>query len=404
MNTRTTPGSLDAFASELEHEVKENILASWLKHAPDPLNGGFIGYADRTWRPDRGAVKAGILNTRILWTFSRAFRAFREPGYRTAAERAFRYITERFLDPVHGGLYWDLTAAGEPRTPKKQIYAQSFAIYAFAEYHRATGDPSALDRAVELFRLIEKHSRDRVHGGYLEACSREWRPLPDMRLSERDMNSPKSMNTHLHVLEAYTALLRAWDDPELRSALTDLIRATLGRIVNRDTGHFVLFSDLEWRPMSDAISYGHDIEGSWLLCEAAEAADSPPLMDEVKPVALGMARAVLEEGIDSDGGIVNEAGPAGWTDRSRDWWPQAEAMVGFFNTWQLSGDERYLEAALGSWSFIRRFIRDPEHGDWFWGVAERGAGYREEKLGPWKCPYHNARACIEILERVRSRS
>lgn len=402
MNTRTTPGSLDAFASELEHEVKENILASWLKHAPDPVNGGFIGYADRTWKPEYGAVKAGILNTRILWTFSRAYRAFPEPAYRAAAERAFRYILERFLDPVHGGLYWDLTAAGEPRTLKKQIYAQAFAIYAFAEYHLATGDPAALERAVELFRLIETHSRDRRNGGYLEACSREWRPLSDMRLSERDMNTPKLMNTHLHLLEAYTTLLRAWNDQELRSALTDLIRVVLARIVNRETGHFVLFSDLEWNPVSPAISYGHDIEGSWLLYEAAEAAGDPALVEEVRPVALGMARSVLEEGIDADGGIVNEAEPSGWTDRSRDWWPQAEAMVGFLNAWQLSGDERYRKAALGSWRFITRFISDPEYGDWFWGVDEHGAVYREEKLGPWKCPYHNARACIEIIERVKS--
>lgn len=387
--------------SELEEEVKQNILGFWMKHTPDTVNGGFLGEIGSGMQVNPEADKSLVLNARILWTFASAYRLYREPQYLATAERAYHYLLKHFSDSEYGGMYWMVDAQGRPAQTKKQIYGIAFVIYALAEYHRAAHVPEALEHAVGLFRTIEKYGYDPVHKGYIEALSREWEMTDNLTLSDKDMNEKKSMNTHLHILEAYTGLMRVWPAEELRIKLAELITVMLDHIVDSQGRHFLLFMDEEWRVKSDHVSYGHDIEGSWLLFEAAEVLGDPVLLERVKRVAVSMAEAVLLEGIDADGGIFNEAVPEGLLGRDKDWWPQAEAVIGFYNAYQLTKDERYLEAAGNAWSFIRRFIVDHEHGEWYWGVDEHHQPMlREPKVGAWKCPYHNSRACFEMIERL----
>ncbi|NIK68165.1 AGE family epimerase/isomerase [Paenibacillus sp. BK720] len=386
---------------EIERELDGNILSFWLKHAPDERFGGFVGEIRQDMTRMDHAEKSLVLNTRILWTFSTAYRLFRKEEYLEAANRAYRYIHSCFIDKLHGGLYWMLDAEGRPVSAKKQIYGQAFAIYAWSEYYRATGNPEALEEAAGLYRLIEKYGRDPLHLGYIEALAEDWSTTDELSLSDKDLNEKKSMNTHLHVLEGYTNLYRIWPDESLRKSLGELIQITMDYIVDPKTGHFKLFFDEAWNSKSGHISYGHDIEGSWLLHEAAEVLGDEALLQKAKAVAVLMAEATLREGIDAEGGIPNEADSSGLIDANRDWWPQAEAVVGFYNAYELTGDKRYAESAKASWKFIQDFLVDREHGEWHWSVTKDGepvAGH--PKVGAWKCPYHNGRACFEMLERL----
>lgn len=397
MASQVTP-----WMSDIERELQENILAFWMKNTLDHSQGGFLGEIKKDLQVVECAEKSLVLNTRILWTFSAAYRINKNNDYLTMADRAYEYIIANFIDQEHGGLFWMLTADGKPAEDKKQVYGQAFAIYALSEYHRATGHEEALSQAILLFHVLEKYSYDPVHKGYIEALSRDWQITDDLSLSDKDLNEKKSMNTHLHVMEAYTNLLRVWPSTVLSTKLQELIEVTLDHIVDPVTNHFLLFFDEEWHVKSDHISYGHDIEGSWLLLEAAEVLGNTALLERTKLVAIAMAEATYNEGIDPDGGILNEANAAGLLDTDKDWWPQAEAMVGFYNAYQMTGDVKFEQAARKSWEFIQTFIVDHEHGEWFWSVNREGLPNLENsKVSPWKCPYHNGRACMEMLERLK---
>lgn len=283
------------------------------------------------------------------------------------------------------------------------MYGQAFAIYALAEFHHATGNQEALDQAVEVFRALEKYSYDSVYKGYIEALSREWEVTDELSLSDKDMNEKKSMNTHLHVLEGYTGLYRVWKSEELRVKLAELIDTMMVHIIDDQDQHFHLFLDEEWNVKSDITSYGHDIEGSWLLVEAAEVLGDEELLERVRKVAVTMAEAVLAEGIDKDGGIWNEADKNGLLNEEKDWWPQAEAMVGFYNAYQLTQDTRFLDASGAVWTFIDRYIVDHELGEWYWAVDEHQQPLAHApKVSAWKCPYHNGRACFEMIGRLQA--
>ncbi|MEK4330167.1 AGE family epimerase/isomerase [Paenibacillus sp. FSL R7-0312] len=391
--------------NEMEAELKDNILSFWMKHTLDEQHGGFVGEIDNQMNTNPEAGKSLVLNARILWTFASAYRMYGDAEYLTMTERAYAYLLQYFTDTEYGGYYWMVDALRAPSERKKQIYGQAFAIYALAEFHHATGRQDALDQAVALFRLVEQHGYDPLNKGYIEALSEQWQMTENLSLSSKDMNEKKSMNTHLHVLEGYTGLYRVWKSEELRVRLAELIEVMLLHIIDAEGKHFHLFLDEEWNIKSDHISYGHDIEGSWLLVEAAEVLGDEELLHRVLAVALSMAEATLAEGIDTDGGIWNEADHNGLLDKNKDWWPQAEAIVGFYNAYQLSGDPRFREAAEAAWTFTNSYMVDHTLGEWFWAVDESLQPLEHAaKVSAWKCPYHNSRACFEMIGRLTTTS
>jgi mannobiose 2-epimerase len=395
------------WAARIEKELRENILPFWMRYAMDRETGGFYGKIDCDGHIGREAPRASVIHSRILWTFSAACRLV-DVEYRATADWAYDYIVKKFWDAGYGGVYWMLDHQGNPLSGRKQIYAQAFAAYAMAEYYRATGKPEAREFAQRLFRLIEDHSRDAVWKGYLEARGRDWSALEDLRLSEKDLNCPKSMNTHLHVMEAYTNLLRVWRDPELVARQEELLEVTMDRIVDNTTGHFKLFFDNQWNSLNDRVSFGHDIEGSWLILEAAEVLGGAALADRARRLAVRMAQTVYDEGLDKDGSLFYEADSQGvMTDPNKHWWAQAEAVVGFYNAYQLSGQEHFLNQAYRVWEYIEEKIVDKVHGEWHAKLSPQGVPYLEKEdpdaclAGPWKCPYHNSRVCYEMMERLK---
>lgn len=392
---------LATLAAELRAELVGGILPYWLRRTVDARHGGFVGFVSADEVADPDAPKGAIGTARLLWTFSAAYRVLGDPAYRGAADHAAAFLRTHLLDHAHGGVFWTVEADGRPRDVRKHAYAQAFAIYGLSEHHRATGDADSLRLALELFRLIERHAHDPVHGGYQEAFGREWTLLDDVRLSDVDADERKSMNTHLHLLEAYASLCRVWPDQLVRRRLAELLALFLDRIVDPARGHVVAFFDEDWTPKSDVVSFGHDIETSWLLLEAADVLGDATLRARVQPVSLAIAAAVLAEAVDEAGGIFYETRPGHAVDTDKEWWPQAEAIVGFVSAWQESGCEGYRRAALDTWAFSRRHLVDAVHGEWRRRVARDGTPRPgHEKVGPWKCPYHNARACLEVIERA----
>ncbi|MCB0569242.1 MAG: AGE family epimerase/isomerase [Phaeodactylibacter sp.] len=394
-----TTGLVTAAEEELEA-----ILGWWAQRMPDRENGGFYGRIDGKGRLHPHADKGVILHTRILWSFAAAARVAGQADYRSLADQAYRYLMDNFRDPLHGGVFWMLDYQGAPLQGRKQVYAQAFAIYALAEYFALTGSETALEAAFELFWLVEKYSRDLIRGGYYEAFEQDWRPAADLRLSDKEPQAAKTMNTHLHVLEAYTRLYEVSKDEAVKEGLLQLAYLMHERFLDAGAHSLHLFFTEQWECLSDEISFGHNIEYSWLSTEAAIALKDDKLFDTVGPAAVRMADTVLRTGIDNEGALANEARPGkGITDPDKHWWPQAEAVVGFINAWQLSGENRFLEAALNCWAFIEKRVKAPKLGEWYWGVGRDGQPMESEDIaGPWKAPYHNSRMCLETMKRMGS--
>ncbi len=390
--------------NRIETDLRGNILPFWGRHVANRAGQTFHGYLTNGGVVDPLVERGSLLSSRILWTYSAAFRHYGDPLYRELADFAYADLMARYHDAQHGGFYWSIHADGRVHRDRKQIYGQAFAIYALAEYHAATGDRAILDQAVGLYRLVEKHAREPRFGGYLEAFARDWSPIEDMQLSPEDQNDPKSQNTMLHVMEAYTRLLAVWPDAGLRAALSDLVEVMLTRILDSRTLHLGLFFTNDWQPTSDRISYGHDIEAAWLMTRAAATVGDAALIARTQATALKIADVTLAEGVDADGGVFNLGDPSGVIDDSKEWWPQAEAVVGFIDAWQISGDAKYLAAAEKTWAFVEAYLIDKKNGEWFRGVTRDGHVLTKfEKAGFWKCPYHNGRMGLEIVSRLRSK-
>jgi mannobiose 2-epimerase len=389
------------FRQQLEKELTGNILPFWMTHVVDKVNGGFYGAVTNDLQVCNKVPRSAVLCARLLWTFAAAYREFGAERYLSMARRAYDYLTRVFWDRARGGLYWEVDYNGNPVADRKHHYAQAFGIYGLAEYYRATGEPQSLVLAQKLFHLLEAHAYESTYGGYIESSSRDWEALADTRLGEGDLCCRKSMNTMLHILEAYTNLLRAWDDARLKAQHRALLETFRRHIVDPQTGHFKLFFDDDWRSLSGSVSFGHDIEGSWLLCEAAEVQGDAALLAQIRQTAVDMAAAVYRDGIDKDGSLFYEADSRGNVDTTKAWWPQAEAMVGFYNAYQLSGEADFARAAYACWTYIQAKMVDREHGGWFKELYRDGTPDESSyKAGPWNCPYHHSRACFEMLARL----
>lgn len=391
---------LQNYYNEVRAEL-DAILGYWMKHTYDTMNGGFIGRINEDNIPFANAPKGAVLNARILWAFSEAYKVTKDPDHLHLARIAFNYLSVAFIDKEHGGLYWTVNANGQPLDTKKQIYALAFAIYGCSAFYEVSHTEAAKTTAIELYRQIEQHSFDAKNSGYLEAFTRDWEPIADLRLSDKDANEKKTMNTHLHVLEAYTTLYRIWPEEQLNIQIKNLLSDFTNHIVAAESGHLVLFFDEQWNRRSTSISYGHDIEAAWLLLEAAEVTGDQALIDNIKKLSVKISTAATE-GLDADGGLWYEYEPANnHFIKEKHWWVQAEAMVGLFNHWQLTNDKTYLEKSIHSWQYVKANIKDNQHGEWFWGRNEDGTIMKgQDKIGIWKCPYHNSRTCIELMKRI----
>ena len=396
------PDGAAALRRRVEAEWRDNIAPFWATHAPDETYGGFRGRISNDLRVDERADKGAVLNARILWTFSRAFAVSGDRAHRALAERAYEYLTGHFADREHGGVYWSVDYRGRPADARKRSYAQAFALYALAEFSSAAGDRDALGRAFDVFDLLESRCRDPLHDGYFETFERDWSLSGDQRLSEVDRDEKKSMNAHLHVLEAYAALARVSGDGRVRERLRALVEIFLRRVLDAGATRQRMFFDEAWAPRSEVVSFGHDVEASWLLCEAAEVLGDDEVLARVRRAALALARSVYEAGLDPRGGLYYEAIGGRVVDDEKHWWAQAEAVVGFVNAWQLGGGGHFLSAAARVWEFVDRHLVDREHGEWFWKTSRSGAPAADmPKVSEWKCPYHNGRMCFEVSRRLR---
>lgn len=413
----------------MQDVLEQNILRFWLDRMVDREHGGFYGRIDGKGMLHPEAEKGAILNARILWTFSAAYRVLGNPEYLDASRRAYDYLINHFIDKEYGGVYWSVDFLGNPLDTKKQFYAIGFALYGLTEYVRATGDREALDYALQLYECIEEHALDRQYNGYIEACTREWDEITDMRLSDFDANFPKSQNTHLHIIEPYTNLLRCLKElhaaetcdyvpvlgsvlpvgisvpieiiHDIEASLRNLIAIFTDKILNPETHHLDLFFEMDWtRGAGHLESYGHDIECSWLMHEAALVLGDKEVLAKVEPIVRMVAKA-SEKGLRPDGSMIHEANlTTNHVDDDLHWWVQAENVVGWFNLYQYFGDEEALEKAVRCWEYIKKELIDWDNGEWFWSRHPDGSlNTVDDKAGFWKCPYHNSRMCLEILER-----
>lgn len=394
------PQQLVLLKEEVKNNLIENILPYWMSKMVDEVNGGFYGRIDGNNKVNPDAVKGGILNARILWTFSSAFRILKDSAYLRTATRAKDYILAHFIDKQFGGAYLSLNSKGEPEDTRKQIYTQAFFIYSLSEYYLATGDKESLSKAKEIFNLVEKYSFDNQFNGYFEAYSRDWNRINDKMIGEKTANDQKGMNTHLHILEAYANLYRSWPDERVEKSLRNLVELFNDKIVDKQTFHLINFLNEKWESTSPVESYGHDIEASWLIVEAAHLLKDPVLTDKIEKLSLKMVKAA-SEGLQPDGSMIYEKDKVtGQFNTNRQWWPQAETIVGFVNAYELTGTESYLVTAVNSWKYIDKKFVDHKDGEWFSSISDSGVIGRGDKGGFWKCPYHNSRMCMEIIKRA----
>lgn len=401
---------LKIFTSELH----DNILSYWMKYGVEKAGQGFYGAVDLNNKPVFAANKTSVLNARILWTFAAAAKKYPGKGYEEIAHKAYRVVTEDFADNEHGGFYMELSSDNQVANDIKHTYAQAFVIYSLSKYYEFHPVTEVMEKLKESFYFLDNKTKDTAHSGYLESFTRNWNIYEENRMA--DNNEPKSMNTHLHILEAYAAVYKIWKDELVKQRLTELLELFIKHIIRED-GHLGIFFTEEFSETdsSKAIcSFGHDIEASWLIWEAAKILGDASIIAKTKPQILKMADAVLRVGVDKDGGLFLESTRYGSHVRTnKHWWVQAENLVGFMNAFQLTGDPRYWDTVKLSWDFIDKHVIDHEGGEWFTKVNRLGKAYLTEpeddpspyyrndwKIDPWKCPYHNGRAMIELTNRI----
>ena len=392
INTRT-----DVFLREVRETLTENILPFWLA-LKDP-RGGFYGEMTAEGKVLYDAPRGVILNARIIWSFAAAYAALGQTEYLVAAVHARDYFLEHFCDHKYGGVYWSVSPEGERMDTKKQLYAQGFAIYGLSELYKVTRDDEVLKNAINLYQVVETYFADHEYGGYIEALARDFSPLEDMSLSAHDINADKTMNSHLHILEAYANLYQVWPDEGLKARVEALLEL-IGTKVMAPSGHLQLYFQRNWQLLPGGVSYGHDIETSWLALECAMALRDIDVVNRVRPWALAMGVAG-NEGLLPDGSMRYELLLDGTHDDSRQWWVQAETVVGNLWLWKYHSDAEGASRALSAWNYIREHLLDTAGGEWWWAVLPDGSiDLSQPKAGFWKCPYHNTRMCLQVLQLI----
>jgi len=390
------------FSEKLEVELI-SIFNYWKNNTIDHEFGGFLGRIDHNNNVIKDSPKGIVLNTRILWAFSRVNNFYGDTRFDEVCQRAFDYLYEHFRDRNYGGVYWEVDQTGKPSNRRKQIYAQAFCIYALSEYYKYSKNPKALIWALELYNLLEEKAFDKEFDGYIEAFEENWKSIQDLRLSEKDLNAPKTTNTHLHILEAYTTLFEVTKDSSVALSLQKLLTLFLGHIFNYNN-HLKLFFTKDWKNLSAEISYGHDIEAAWLLYYGAKILGDRELIQKTETMLSGVSKTFVSEALDVDFGVWNSKDSETQViNKDKHWWPQAEAMVGMIYAWKITNDRSYYDSCLQIWDFVKNKVLDTENGEWFFRLNRKGEPYTsEDKVGPWKCPYHNSRALIEIISMLKA--
>lgn len=393
--------NFDDFLNKVNSEL-HSILHYWETNTLDEKFGGFVGDIDFNEEKNELADKGSVLNARILWSFAAAYPVTNNPNHLAIAERAFHYIDNYFYDAEHVGIFWSLHHDGTPKDTKNQIYALAFTIYGLTEFYKVSQNQEALQLAINLYNSIEKYSYDSENEGYFEAFTRDWQPIDDLRLSDKDANEKKTMNTHLHIVEAYANLYLVWPDSALKEKIKKLLYVISSYFIDKETWHLKLFFNENWIEKPDVISYGHDIEAAWLLQWCAEVIEDHDLIEEYQKYAVAIAK-VTKEGIDVDGGLWYEFdSEENQLIAEKHWWPQAELWIGMINAWQLTHDDEFLEIAKKNFNFVQNYILDKENGEWIWGINQDYSKIQKDKAGFWKCPYHNSRACLELIKRLKN--
>lgn len=387
--------------TEVKEHLTKDIIPFW-QGMKDEVYGGFYGYLDYDLNLDKEAVKGCILNSRILWFFSNAYMTLGEKELLEYADHAFCFLKNHCVDEEYGGVYWSLTYDGKPEDTTKHTYNQAFAIYALSSYYDASGNKEALDIAHSLYNLVETKCKDEY--GYLEAFSRTFEPEDNDKLSENGVMAEKTMNTLLHVFEAYTELYRVAQEACVADQLRFMLDIIADKVYNPKLGRQEVFFDRTWNTLIDLYSYGHDIETAWLVDRGLEVLGDVAYTEKLTPITKTITENIYNRAY-IDHSLVNEA-ENGVVDTTRVWWVQAEAVVGFLNGYQKTPEQKkYLEAAEDIWNYIKNYMIDKRNGsEWFWQVDQDGNPGKKPIVEMWKCPYHNGRMCFEVIRRMQDAS
>lgn len=381
--------------SEVKNELENHIIPFW-NSLRDDEKGGFYGFMDCNLKLDKNAEKGVILHSRILWFYSNCYLVLKDEKCLENAKHCYDFMVKHCVDRENGGVYWLMNADGTVSDSMKHTYCQAFFVYALSSYYDASGDESALKLAMEIFDTIEDKCTDDV--AYLEAMSADWKLIPNDALSENGLMADKTMNTTLHLLEAYTELYRVHKDERVLGRLKFQLQLFLDKIFYPEDDRLLVFFDREFKVIGDIHSYGHDIEATWLLDRACEVIGDDSLTEKVsamnKRVVANIAKIAYENN------SLNNERENEKINKIRVWWVQAEAVVGFLNGYQKYGEEKYLEMAENIWGYIKSELVDKrEGGEWHSQIEEDGKPTVKPVVDPWKCPYHNGRMCLEVLKR-----
>lgn len=383
--------------NEMKSHLLEKIIPFW-KALKDEKFGGYYGYMDYDLKVDTNAVKGCILNSRIMWFFSNAYTLLKDESLLVEAKHGFSFMKEHCMDKENGGIFWSIKYNGEPEDTTKHTYNQAFAIYALSSYYEASKDEEALSMAKELFHIIEERCTDEI--GYKEAFDKEFHEIENDKLSENGVIAQKTMNTLLHVFEAYTELYRVAGLPEVKERLMWIMDTFADKVYNPKLHRQEVFFDAEMNSILDLHSYGHDIETAWLIDRGVEVLGEKKYEEKMTPITKDLTAQIYKVAFDGHS-LANEC-EKGVVNTHRIWWVQAETVVGLLNGWNKNPDKpEYLEAAQNTWEFIKKYVVDSREGsEWFWEVDPEGVPYPERPIvEPWKCPYHNGRMCFEVIRR-----
>ena len=382
---------------EIRNHLTDCIIPFW-KNLRDDENGGYYGWVGYDLKVDKKAVKGCILNSRILWFFSNAYTMLKDPSLLDEADHGFAFMKQYCMDRENGGIFWSIQYDGKPEDTTKHTYNQAFAIYALSSYYEASGKEEALDMAKELFHIIEGKCTDEI--GYKEAFDKEFHEIENDKLSENGVIAEKTMNTLLHVFEAYTELYRVAKLPEVGERLHWIMETFAHKVYNPELHRQEVFFDKNMKSILDLHSYGHDIETAWLIDRGVEVLGDPKMEELLSPITRDLTAQIYKVAFNGHS-LANEC-EKGVVNTHRIWWVQAETVIGFLNGYQKDPSKKeYLEAAEAEWQFIKDYVIDKRSGsEWYWEVDENGKPYPDRPIvEPWKCPYHNGRMCMEVMKR-----